>query len=338
MSLDISEKSKKNEILDAYYELLGKVSSTKSVSNQEEKQKKDNEEVVMRAASFDTEYIVNNLAKTKLDIVQGLGTLEKKLTEEYGRLNDLQAAISIETNNLKEVHEINKNADSLAALLLAQKEYKNRFDTEMMQKKENLEEEINYKKNFWKNEQELYEKDKKELELRVKKERTREEEEYRYTITMERKKDRDSYESQKNTLDKELQDRALHFEKDYAERIAAIVTQEEEIKLLRINVEKFPKELEAATKNIEKTTRESIERDYRYKMDLIAKESDGERKLADQMIVSLQNKITEHDALIRQLTVKADAAGQQVQSIAMKALESSGSRIYGIEESKKVSI
>jgi hypothetical protein len=108
MIADISEKSKKNEILDAYYELLNKVGESKTVSHQEAKQRKDDEEIVVKAASFDVEHIISHLAQVRLEIIQNLGLLEKKLTEEYGRLSGLQGAIRVETSHLEEVHQIKK--------------------------------------------------------------------------------------------------------------------------------------------------------------------------------------------------------------------------------------
>jgi hypothetical protein len=75
--------------------------------------------------------------------------------------------------------------------------------------------------------------------------------------------------------------------------------------------------------HVEDVVRESITHDYQYQIDLSAKEIDGERKLNAQMITSLQAKIKEQDAFIRTLTQKTDEAGHQVQTIVLKALESS---------------
>lgn len=334
MTQEISEKSKKNEILEAYHELLNKINEGKVISNQEVKKQKDNEEIVFKAATFDVEHIINDLAQVKLEIVQGIGELEKKLTGEYRRLAELQSAITIETDNLKEIHEIKKNADSLAALLLAQKEYRTRFEAQMEQRKNELEHAIQIKQIEWQHEQEQYEQDKKERDLRLKKERVREEEEYRYTLTLDRKKDQNAYEEKQNTLDRALQEKTTAFEKSCIEREAILADQEEELKTLRIRVTQFPHELETGIKNAEKTVKELLDREYRYKMELLAKETEGEKRLTQQMITSLQDKIKEQDGLIHQLSNKADTASNQVQSIALKALESASNRSMS-DESRK---
>ena len=108
---------------------------------------------------------------------------------------------------------------------------------------------------------------------------------------------------------------------------------------MRIRVEQFPHELEKAIAETEKNTKENLERNHKFQMDLFTKEIEGERKLTQQMILSLQTKIKEQEQLIKQLTQKTDDASNQVQSIALKALESSSNVrfIGGFEDGKKSS-
>ncbi len=64
----ISEKSKKNEILEAYQELLSKIEEGKQTSHQEVKKKQDEEAVVIKASEFKVDKIVTNIAEVKLSI------------------------------------------------------------------------------------------------------------------------------------------------------------------------------------------------------------------------------------------------------------------------------
>jgi hypothetical protein len=54
---------------------------------------------------------------------------------------------------------------------------------------------------------------------------------------------------------------------------------------------------------------------------MLAKETEGERKLNQQTVASLQAKIKEQEEQIHQLTRRADDAGTQVQNIAVRAIE-----------------
>lgn len=335
---EISEKSKKNEIFEAYQTLLGKIKEGKQESHQEEKKKKQEGELVAKASDLTPDRIVSNIANVKISIGQSLDALEQRLYDEYRKLHDLQQAISIETENLEELHEIKKDVDSLNAILLAQKEYKEKFEQEMQAKKKTFEVELAEVRMGWAKEQEVVEQEKRERELKAKRDRVREEEEYRYSVQLERKKEQDLYEENRNSLEKELVAKKEIFYKELSEREAIIKTHEEEYKMLKVRVDQFPLELEKAIKETEKTTRESIERNYKYQIDLTSKEVDGERKLTQQMITSLQTKIKEQETFIRQLTQKADDAGTQVQSIALKAIEgASNLRFYGSTEDGKKS-
>ena len=335
--VEVTPKSKKNEIFDAYQELLDKVQENKTVTHQEAKQHKDDVEVVTKASNFNPEHIVSTLAQVKLTTNQGLDMLEKRLIEEYRRLNELQTAIKLETENLEELHQITKNADSLTALILAQKEQRARFEEEMAQKKADLQREIETKQEQWNREQDQFDLERKERIARFKKECQREEEEYRYTIATEHKRDQDVYEAKKLALEKELVEKRTQLEQEFSKREQLLVTAEEELKTLRVKVAQFPQELEHAITTTETEVRQSVERDYGFKMDLFNKEIIGDKKLNQQIIASLQDKIKEQEQMIKQLTQKSDIANSQVQSIAIKALESA-SGTYELKKSPQVSL
>ena len=201
---EISEKSKKNEILAAYQELLSQVGQQKQESHQEEKKKQQEKEIVTAASAMTPDLIVKNIAEVKISVAQALDDIEQHLSDEYRRLSDLQMAIKLETANLEELHEIKINADSLEALLLAQKEYKTRFEGEMTQRKIESEREMADAKEVWEKEQERIQLEQKEFKESLKKTRSRDEEEYEYALQLERKKNNDAYEAKKQTLEKDL--------------------------------------------------------------------------------------------------------------------------------------
>ena len=57
-----------------------------------------------------------------MNLGTSLDKLEEKLVNEYKILENLQQAIAVEKKNLEELYQISANADSLSALILAQKE------------------------------------------------------------------------------------------------------------------------------------------------------------------------------------------------------------------------
>lgn len=241
---------------------------------------------------------------------------------EYRQLVDLQAAKLIESQNIKDLYGIKENADSLSALLLAQRNRKAQFEQEMEETKKH-----------WELEQAAFEQLGKERKETVNRDRQREEEEYAYDTQLQRKKDADLYEARKQELNHALEEAKARFEKEFAERKATIEAQEEEFKQMQEQVSTFPEQLEQAINSAKESTREQIETMYKHQIELATKEAESERKLKEQTIAALQAKIKEQDAFIKQLTNKADTSTNQVQEIALKAIEGSSSRtrFYGAQ-------
>lgn len=321
MESEITAKSTKNEILDAYNKVLTQLREQKAQDRQAEKVRVEKKEVVETAAQNSVERTVKGLADLKLAMSRALDEMEDQLIVEIKRLGGIRQAIEIERKNLQDIHEIRANADSLAALLLAQKEKREAFEREMEQKRADFEAEMAQKRLQWKREQDESERQRKERDEQVKRTREREEEQYSYSLQLQRKKDQDGYEARKAAQEKELEDRRLALERSWNEREGAMAAREKELADLKARVESFPKELEKAVRDMEKTVTERLEFKHRHEAEMHTKETEGERRLNQQIIASLEAKIKEQDEQVRQLTQRANDAGLQVQSIAVKAIE-----------------
>jgi len=356
---EISPKSTKNEILEAYNELFEKVKEQKPMDRQAIKKKEEEKQIVKDASQQSSEKIIKGLADLKLDIGKSLDSLEEKLVAQYKKLTELQQAINIETKNLEEVYEIKLNTDSLAAVLLAQKEKKAGFEADIEEKKRDFETKMTEKKSQWEKEQWTFESAKKEREAQTKKERQREEEEYSYNLKLNRKKDTDAYEAKKAILEKgiiekkaavekemvekkasvekELVEKKAAVEKNLSERESVVSSKEKEFEELKTQVDTFPKQLEKAVKDAEKAVIDKLEFKYKHEAQLAVKEIEGERKLYKQSVEALESKIQAQQDLIGQITQKADEAGKQVQHIAVKAIESASSqRVIAMNYEKKL--
>ena len=79
MSKSITEKSTKNEILDAYHELLAKVREQKTLDAKAVKKDAEEKEIVKTALDNSVEHIVKRHADLKLEIVNSMDSLEEKL-------------------------------------------------------------------------------------------------------------------------------------------------------------------------------------------------------------------------------------------------------------------
>lgn len=310
MEKDITSKSPKSTILEAYNELLEKIRSQKEPEPKHIKEKQEKAETVKAASDNSIEKIVKAISELKINISNTFDKIEDSLINEFKKLTQLNDAIKIQTQEIENLYSIKLNADSLSALLLAQKDKKLQFENEMEKEREALEAEISEKRKKLEKELKDFELSNKEQTELKKKQHLREEEEYKYNLEIQRKKETDAYNTKMTLLEKELTDRET-----------AITDKEKLLAELQKKVDTFPEELDKAVKIAEKNITDKMEVKYKFENQLTSKEIEGEQKLKEQIISSLEAKIKEQENLIKQLTNKNDEAIKQVKDIAVKALE-----------------
>jgi hypothetical protein len=324
MEKKLTPASTKTEILKAYNELLNKAQETKQDNPKVEQEKKIRETTVAEAAGLTDEKIIGQISSLKLSLNSTLDRIEDDLSAEFQKLLKIREAITIEDQRLKDFYQINAGADSLAAILAAQKEKKEEFEREMAFRKSDFEEQMKSEKLNRDKETKLWEEKRKEAEESLKKQRSREEEEYQYNLKLARKKDQDLYEQKKAALDKELAEKRESFESEITAREQTVAVAEKELAKLRSDAEEFPEELEKAVQDSLKETTAQLEKDHKFEKQLLLKDHDGEMKLKNQQIDSLLAKIMDLEIQLKQAYSKADNAENNTKEITLKAIQSSG--------------
>lgn len=333
--MELSTKNTKNEILAAYEELLQKTQESKTEEPKKVQEKQLQETIVKNAAASSYDGIVKNMSNLKIELSSSLDKLGDKFVSEFKKFEELQQAIQIEKKALEDLYQLSANADSLSVMLLVQKEKKQQYEEEMAGLKSKFEEEMALTRLQWKKQQEETAEKLKEEADAVKKNRQREEEDYQYNLKLTRKKETDLYEEKKSKLEKELADKKAAFEKEFASREAQIKNAESELAELKARNEAFPAEMEKAVSAAVKNVTEKLKTEYGFEKELTAKQVEGDLKLKDQTILTLQSKIKDMELTIKELTAKANTAEASVKDIAIKAIESS-SKIQLVEKSKEI--
>ena len=332
--MELSTKNTKNEILAAYDELLQKTQESKTEEPKKVQEKQIQETIVKNTAASSYDGIVKNLSNMKIELSSSLDKLGDRFVSEFKKFEELQQAIQIEKKVLEDLYQLSATTDSLSVMLLAQKEKKQQYEDEMATLKSKFEDEMAQTRLQWKKQQEeTTEKLKEEAET-SKKNRQRDEEDYQYTQKLTRKKETDIYEEKKSKLEKELADKKATFEKDFADREAKIKNAESELAELKVRSESFPAEIEKAVLTAVKNETEKLKIENGFEKELTAKQTEGEMKLKEQTILTLQSKIKDLELTIKELTTKAVTAEASVKDIAIKAIESS-SKIQIVEKSKE---
>jgi hypothetical protein len=325
---EITVKNTKNEILDAYYELLEQVKQNKKSNKHEEKAAIDRKTIVAEATNSSAEDIIQGLANLKLIINKSFKELEDQLLAENQKLVNLKQAITICNQELEELYEIKTNTDTLAALLLAQKEKSANFEKTMKERSLAFEQEVQEKRANWKKEQEEFEAAIKEQESLTKKLRAREEEEYVYKRNLTRAKEQDQYLREKQLLETELAEKRLALEQDFKVREQQLLDAEQELAILKEKVQNFPAEKQQAILDTENNITQKLTFKYEYEAKLTQTKVEGESKVYKQIIANLEAKVANLEAQIGQFTERANQANLQVQDIAIKAIDGAARQRY----------
>ena len=321
----LSMSNTKQEMLKTYNALLKQLQENKEeeLKPEQKVEEKRAKEVLEVASSLSSEGVVKGISSLKLDMSKMLTQISDKLEDEVTKLNGIQKAIDIKEEELKELFEIEKSAATLAALIEAQNQKRQEYESEMVQRKEDLTQEIEETRTEWETEKEKYEMETKEQNSVEKKKREREKEEFQYTFKREQQLLKDEFEDEKAKLEREIQLKREQMEKELTERETAISEKEGELNELRQKVGASPKELETVVNKAVKETAERITIEATNKEQLLNKEFEGERRVLTTRIESLEKTVKEQTEQISKLSGQLEKSYQKVEDIAVKAIDGS---------------
>lgn len=294
--------STKADILSAYEEVLEQLKQERKESTALRQELEKKQLLLQRAESVTQSGATLNLKQIRQTLNTQLDDLERDLSEEQQNYESLRQGVSLLQGELKALHQIKAEAESLEALIITNRQAKEKLEKDIEIRRLNLEAEIKETQTNW----------------------AREQEAFAYDLKLKRRNEQDAYNEQKAKLEKELAERKTAFEKNITEREQAIAAQEEELQRLRKENEGFEGRLTTAVQQAEKAVNERLSREFEYQQKITIKDLEAELKLREQMIQSLESKVKEQQETIVSLSSKTDLAGQQVKDIALKAIEKSG--------------
>jgi hypothetical protein len=283
------------------------------------------EQAVAAADELSTEGVVKSIGELKSVVGKMLGQLSDRLEEQVARYVQVQRAIVAKDGELKEIFEIQRSASTLTALIEAHDRQRVQLEADLAQTRAELEREVEQTRAQWIEEQRLRDAVNKERDATEQKRREREKEEYRYTFAREQQQARDQFADETAAANKALAERKATVEKELAEREQAVGQREGELTSLRQRVDSFPKELETA---VVKAVKEAIDRNQKdagAREELLKRDFAGERNVLTTRIASLEKTVAEQAEQITRLLAQAEKAYTQVQEIAVRAIEGSGS-------------
>jgi hypothetical protein len=321
----LSLSNTKQEMLEAYQVALKQLEAQREAEVKPEKklEEKKAKEVTQVAESLSSEGVAREISNLKIETSKTLAQISDRLEEEVNKFRAVQNAIALKEKELQELYEIEKSAVTLAALIESQNQKRQAFESEMAEKKEALNQEIEALRAEREKEKNDYEAEIKERDIAEKKRRDRDKEEYEYSFKREQKLTKDKFEDEKVRLEKEIQIKKEQMQSELREREKVVAQKEEELNELRRKASAFPKELETAVAKAVKETADRLNLEAKNREELVKKEFVGERNVLTTRIDSLEKIAKEQSEQIAKLTQQLEKAYQQVQEIAVKTIEGS---------------
>jgi hypothetical protein len=262
------------------------------------------------------ESVVQRVSALGLDISKALSGLSVKLTDEVQLLASVHEAVELERKEVERLHKIDVAATALDQMV-----------QDYARQKQELEAEIAGRRAEWEAEAARAERDRKELEEALRKQRQREAEDFEYKKTQERKKAQDKYDEEIRVQEKKNQEKQESLEKSWQQREAALKEREQELATLRKESEAFPKRLEAEANAAADRSRRETEARLQQEIMVMKKDAEAEKRFSELRVKTLEDAVASQQAHIAALEKQLAEAKQQVQDIAVKAIEgASGSK------------
>lgn len=289
------------------------------------------------SVSFTFESIIAQLTGLQAGFGNAMSEFSSELVAEASQFEGLQLEIKSEIEQLEALHDMKITGESLGNLVSEYNEKSSLFDETMQRRREALDLEISETKLTWKNEQSEHSQLLRERTEIDKKATQREETEYQYNLELQRNRENDVYKIQQKKLYKTLDKLKENKKLEWAEKEKQIAEREKEYREIRQRVEKFPKELEGAVKKAREEAATATQREMKIQQDLQAKHIEGERRVAELKIKSLEEIIKQQVQQIQKLSIKLDVTLKQVQELAAKAIEGA-SNVNSLQAMKQIAL
>lgn len=320
----LSTTSTKQEMLEAYNNVVKQLREKEEAELKPEKriEERKTAEVLKTAESVATDGVAAHIGSLKTEIGRMLSQVSDKLESEALRLAKVQQAAEIREKELQELYGIEREVQTLAALIEAQTRKREDFESRMALAQEALEKEIELTRIKWDQEKKSREAETREWEVTEKKKREREKEEYDYAFKREQRLAKDAFQDEKDRLTKAIETRKEEMETALGAREKVVAERERAVAELEAKVDSFPDEMDGAVKKAVQDATGRLTADAKNREELLKKEFDGERKVLTTRIDALEKSVKEQHEQIVRLTQQLEKSYEKVEDIAVKAVQS----------------
>jgi hypothetical protein len=261
-------------------------------------------EVLQSVAGLNLDVVSGKIAATQVEVQKSLAGLSAKLVEELETLRNVEEAITLKREELKQLYDIESAAVDLDELYAK----------------------IDSQREAWEEEQARKQREFAEMQSERNKQWARAEEEYQYRLAQEHKKQDDGFKGKHEEQEKANRNKQEALVKSWTEREAELKKRETELQELRAKVDAIPEMVKKAENAAQAVATNSVKKEYETKMVLTQKDMDMAQKLAAQEVASLKVALDKANAQIADIKTQLEQAHHDVKEISAKALESASGR------------
>lgn len=261
-------------------------------------------EVLHAVAGLNMDAVSGTIASTQVEVQKSLAALSAKLVEQLQVLGNVEEAIALKREELKQLYNIESAAVSL----------------------DDLDAKIEAQREAWKEEQTRKQREFAEQQSERNKQWERSEEEYEYRMEQEHKKAEDELAYSMAQQEKANRDKQEVLEKSWGQREEELKKREKELEDLRAQAASIPEQIRKAENAAAAVATNSVKKEYETKIVLATKDADTAQKLAAQEVASLRAALEKAHAQLAEVKTQLDQAHHDVKEISAKALESASGR------------
>jgi hypothetical protein len=261
-------------------------------------------EVLDAVAGLSLDTVSTTLASTQVEVQKSLADLSAKLVERLQLLKDVEGAIQLKQDELKQLYNLEAKEIEL----------------------DDLKAEIEKQRETWEEEQAHKLREHEELRNERNKNWRREEEEYKYERNQQQRKAEDVFKQKMEEQEKANRNKQEQIEKNWTEREMELKKRETEFAELKAKVEAMPEVIKKAENAAVAVATNSVKKEYETKATLAQKDLEMFQKLAAQETASLKQALEKANAEVTSLKSQMEQARADVKEISARALESASGR------------
>lgn len=333
----VSDKDTKGVIIDKFNQVVellkakeaAKLDPAKEVAQKAVTSTLEKAAIIVKA---DVGTQINEMADT---VTKALTTALAEIDTRVANYKELDDAISLKRDEIKELFDIEASAYALIALINLQEEQQTTFDEHMAERKERAQAELQAVISETQERRTAFRTEIDQLRKETEVSRKREETEFIYARDRARKLDNDKWEDDKaarlkvfNTELAVQQTELDAFKADIDKRVEEVTARETAVADLQAKVDEIPSLIEAAAAKAAKDAKTSADISNGFAVRALEKAAESAKALSDMRIENLEKALASEQERVAGLETKLDEAYAKIENISGKAVDAASGASY----------